>query len=353
MADSIYDNLTKGLYRIQLYEPSYEIPAEQIASGSLLASFNQVMNVIQSGKTHFDNTEAGYILGVDDGVAKFYIGDTSSYINWDGSTLTISGGLSVSSIDIPDTITANSFHVDVDGNAWWGATTLAGAVAKVLKTGVATFTDIVATGTINATGGYIGTTTALVYESQGISVGTTGYIRGNQTDYNTGTGFFLGYSGGAYKFSIGVSTGNFLTWDGTNLSMSGKINKLAGEILYQSANTTRSSPVTDYTVRKQITVYQPGTYRVKFTIWVDATSTPQDSVAGKIYKNGVAIDGTENINNSATPTEYSEDISGIVSGDVIELYMKFIDNGGSATNASCSNFRLYVSQYDYSVVTTD
>lgn len=45
----------------------------------------------QAGKTKFDNTETGYILGVDNGIPKFYIGSPTKYINWDGVTLTIKG----------------------------------------------------------------------------------------------------------------------------------------------------------------------------------------------------------------------------------------------------------------------
>lgn len=55
-------------------------------------------------------------------------------------------------------------------------------------------------------------------------VSTTGNVRGGQTDYNTGTGFFLGYSGGAHKFSIGNPAGNYLAWDGSSLTINGKIN---------------------------------------------------------------------------------------------------------------------------------
>jgi hypothetical protein len=53
-----------------------------------------------------------------------------------------------------------------------------------------------------------------------ITVATTGYIRGGQTGYATGTGFFLGYSAGAYKFSFGDAT-NSIKWDGTNLTVTG------------------------------------------------------------------------------------------------------------------------------------
>jgi hypothetical protein len=61
-------------------------------------------------------------------------------------------------------------------------------------------------------------------ELQGsITLGTTNFIRGGQTDYNTGTGFFLGYSGGAYKFSVGNSSGNRITWDGNALAIVGQV----------------------------------------------------------------------------------------------------------------------------------
>ena len=60
----------------------------------------------------------------------------------------------------------------------------------ILQNGSATFTNITATGTINATGGFIGSATGLVTEAQGINVGSTGYIRGGQTSFNNGVGFW-------------------------------------------------------------------------------------------------------------------------------------------------------------------
>jgi hypothetical protein len=81
------------------------------------------------------------------------------------------------------------------------------------------------TGTVNATAGYFGDgATRVAIEAAGINVGTTGSIRGGQTAYKTGTGFWLGYSGGAYKFSIGDGTttiGKSLYWDGTDLNLGG------------------------------------------------------------------------------------------------------------------------------------
>lgn len=50
-----------------------------------------------------------------------------------------------------------------------------------------------------------------------------GLIRAGQTAFNTGTGFYLGNDAGTPKFSIGVSTGNRLTWDGTTLTVQGTL----------------------------------------------------------------------------------------------------------------------------------
>lgn len=57
----------------------------------------------------------------------------------------------------------------------------------------------------------------------GITLSGGGSIKGGQTDYNTGTGFFLGYSSSKYKLSIGKSNGNYLTWDGSELGLNGKL----------------------------------------------------------------------------------------------------------------------------------
>lgn len=54
-----------------------------------------------------------------------------------------------------------------------------------------------------------------------ITMPTTGYIKGGMTDYLTGTGFFLGYSGAAYKFSVGNPSGRYIAWDGTDLTVNG------------------------------------------------------------------------------------------------------------------------------------
>lgn len=71
--------------------------------------------------------------------------------------------------------------------------------------------------------------TTLLYAGA-ITLDTNGHLKGGQTAYDTGTGFFLGYSGGLYKFSLGNSIGNKLLWDGSALSLTGEINATSGMI---------------------------------------------------------------------------------------------------------------------------
>ena len=55
--------------------------------------------------------------------------------------------------------------------------------------------------------------------SGNITLGTTNSIKGGQTAYNTGTGFFLGYDTSAYKFSIGSAAGQHVNFDGTDINI--------------------------------------------------------------------------------------------------------------------------------------
>jgi len=71
----------------------------------------------------------------DSDKVKFYLGDASSYISWDGSTLSVIGGVEISSVDIPDTTTASSFHVDSSGNNRHGTGTSMSATVADGKLG--------------------------------------------------------------------------------------------------------------------------------------------------------------------------------------------------------------------------
>lgn len=86
---------------------------------------------IQAGKTDFDNTESGFILGIDDSdsdKAKFIIGDSQYYINWNGEILDIVGTPKFKSIfTARENISANdlvSIRDDYKGGSSSGAATV-------------------------------------------------------------------------------------------------------------------------------------------------------------------------------------------------------------------------------------
>lgn len=372
--------------------------AKNIISGQIIADLEQKIGTIFSGKTLFDNTEDGYILGIDQGTAKFYIGNSSAYLNWTGTALIISGTLSAGALDIGGA-DATSFHVDSDGNLWLGGALFASSVFSVSNAGAVTASDMTITGgslagwtlsstslsfgagantvgldsggtnpafyagsstpgsapfmvtkagaltassgviggfTITATelyGGIIKTaatvsagssgvimdtdglrgydsvlgqtfnlptdgstpsfasgvinntifeidtsailrTSATVGDgsasSAGILINDTGFyaceasqtlananvkilvngsavftanVKGGQTDYNTGTGYFLGLSGGDYKFSIGNAASNHITWDGTYLKMKGSFEVGLDGLINNSVYTVANLPV--------------------------------------------------------------------------------------------------------------
>jgi hypothetical protein len=85
----------------------------------------------------------------------------------------------------------------------------------------------------------------LQIKNGGITLSANGYIKGGKTAYAAGTGFFLGYSGGAYKFDIGSST-SYLRWTGTALSLIGDITgasniEITGRVVIQGTGYTVNS----------------------------------------------------------------------------------------------------------------
>lgn len=59
-----------------------------------------------------------------------------------------------------------------------------------------------------------------------ITFDANSFLRAGQTAFDTGSGLWAGYAGGAYKFSIGSGSGNKLTWDGSVLTVKGQVSGL-------------------------------------------------------------------------------------------------------------------------------
>ncbi|MEE9365723.1 MAG: hypothetical protein V3W44_03455, partial [Dehalococcoidales bacterium] len=131
----------------------------------------------------------------------------------------------------------------------------------------------IAVGTITATQ-ITGTTLSAIYADMGsitagnIVLDSSGFIRGGQTAFDTGDGFWLGYDSTDYKFSIGDGVDHSLTWDGTSLTIKGDVflrNFVAGTVIEMlAANTERSQNGGGYVKKKEFGVTRWGTLRFEF-----------------------------------------------------------------------------------------
>lgn len=363
----IYDSLNQNLYAITtppptnptpwtvinnpIYIPPNPFDPSQQNSGYSVSTIQQSIGSTRSGKTQFDNTQPGYILGSDGGIIKFYIGNSTDYLNWDGTTLTVSGNISATTGSIggftigATTITSTGFvlssgttaylafgvtpptspttgtglYIDKTGlfglsadvqNFKLDANGYATIVSPLIKTSVTV--GLGSTGVIMDTAGLRGYDSALgltfnlptngdaptfsngiisetIYEintnsilrtsstvgdgtsnSSGILINNTGFfacetnqtlananvkilidgsatmkmnVKGGQTDFFSGIGYFLGLSAGDYKFSIGNTTTNYMTWDGSYLKIRGSFDVGIGGLINNSSYTVANLPV--------------------------------------------------------------------------------------------------------------
>lgn len=187
----------------------------------------------------------GFWMGYNGAAYKLRIGNPAgANLAWDGTALTFTGALS-------------------------GATgTFAGALSA-------------ATGSFGA-----------VSADGAVTVSATGHIKGGQSAYNTGSGFFLGYSSGAYKFSIGSPTQG-ITWDGSALTITGQV-VATGNLLSNAVTNVRSS----YTAAGAAASSSWTTYAsVSITtvagspviVWISGYISVSTQFQIRIYRNGTLL----------------------------------------------------------------
>lgn len=146
-------------------------------------------------------------------------------VEYSSTPTSASGGIrSVSSLPTPVTaamagdvvyLTTDDLIYTCNGTVW----TAAGAP---IADGSIT-TAKLAAGSVIASKIFVGNLAAVSADLGAIIAGSItldnlGFIRGGQPTYDTGTGFYLGYSGVDYKFSVG-SPSRGITWDGTNFGV--------------------------------------------------------------------------------------------------------------------------------------
>lgn len=127
----------------------------------------------------------------------------------------------------------SSYHVRIRAiringstSAWEGPVTIAASANASTVSASVAYGDITGTkppSNADNTSTAVNAGTTVTAAAGGITFSANGAIKGGQTAYDTGTGWFLGYSGSAYKFSIGNPAGNKLTWDGNTLRVTGGV----------------------------------------------------------------------------------------------------------------------------------
>ena len=81
---------------------SVTVASADLGSGVAVNTTVVANGSVEAGKTTYDNVDTGYILGVDPkvGLAKFYIGNSTNYLNWTGTQLIISGIINLGGTNI-------------------------------------------------------------------------------------------------------------------------------------------------------------------------------------------------------------------------------------------------------------
>jgi hypothetical protein len=188
-----------------------------------------------------------------------------------------------------------------------------------------------------------------------IDTATTGDIHGGQTGYDSGTGYFLGYDTNAYKFSIGNSSGDKLTFDGSNLAVTGNITADGGSIggltigsdkIYLGTGTFNNTNTGFYiddtgqfSLKDKLAFYPTdNTLRVKGNIEADVITVNSNlQVVGDLQASSLAI---ASITREMFTQDALDEIYGALAtavggsnGDYQEASGSFTTSGGTVTLA--------------------
>ena len=185
----------------------------------------------------------------------------------------------------------------------------------------------------NVNGAQASVSTIRGYFTNGILETSHGGTGSALADPNADKLLFWDDSSGYFEF---LSIGSGLNITGTTIT-SGPGDYEAGDYLIAppTSMVEFGGLITDYTKKIEIVLPRAGTLRIKFWLFYDAGGA--STTYGKIYRNGIAV-GTER-SISSTMTEFSEDISGWSSGDLLQIYVK--KTGDSSGTSSVGGLRLF------------
>jgi hypothetical protein len=185
----------------------FSISATEIYSTHLkLDNPGEYLSLGATPPAAYGNNVGIFLEGANSGRLSIYK-DANNYFQWDSTKLLIK---------------AANFTLDASGNITASSATISGAI----------------TATSGAIGGWTIGASTLSSGSITLDSSVPAIKVGSATAYLTGSGIFMGLSSGVYKFHIGNPSGNYLSWDGTNLAASGQWIKSAGmDVALQDWNT--------------------------------------------------------------------------------------------------------------------
>jgi hypothetical protein len=177
------------------------------------------------GSAPFRVTAAGALTATSGSVGGWTLGATALTAGSGSTTVGLDAGGSNPAFYAGSATPGSApFRVTASGALTATNATITGAITATSGsfTGTVTATSGSFTGTINATAGWFGSdVNDVAIDSSGLSVGNAGSLRGGATAYDSGDGFFLGYSSG-YKFRIGEADGcPGVRWTGSDLEVCG------------------------------------------------------------------------------------------------------------------------------------
>jgi hypothetical protein len=251
----------------------------------------------------------------------FLTGSSSNFLSWNGTTLTIAGNI---------TILGGQAQTDIINAATSGTNAQATANAATGSAATAQATANAATGSASAASASaaLANTSASLLDTK-IFTDNTGKLV--KPPVSTSAGLFIGstflgyFSGSSWRtymanngnFFLTGSASNFLSWNGTTLSIAGDITLVAGTALSNQFNAVSSSAVLANVSASQIST--DVSTNVKPTIFTDST--------GKITKTPTT--GTAGLYLGST-------FMGYYNGSAWKTYMSntgnFFLNGGTGAN---------------------
>jgi hypothetical protein len=208
----------------------------------------------------FSVTEAGVLKAQSGTIGGFTLGATQMYGGIIKTAATVGVGSTGVIMDTDglrgyDSILGKVFDIPTDGTPpSFSSGTINETIFEISTNAILRTSSTVGDGTANSAGilinntGLYGCAANQNLADANIKINIDGTavfnasVRGGQTDYATGTGFFLGLSGGDYKFSIG-DTDNYMNWDGNYLKIKGSFDVVNNGTINNSSYTVATLPV--------------------------------------------------------------------------------------------------------------